>query len=286
MSNICEIPSLKELTFYLQSEGAGSHVVLGVTLEETDKSDKVQIKKFLKSKYSSYPHIKFAYFCAKESDLGKLKTILRTDKSKYPYLYYIYNTTTICAIVNNTITDTMEESFDMMKEHYNVKKKNVSSKISNIEENKINDQEDDFDNINIDNDINDNDINDNDNDINDNEINDNDMSNNISENEDIINNNVNKKQNINKQDSDSDPLLKMKETLEANQKIYLLEQKKTLDKIFLFKKHAGKYNQIFLEDIQERKQKEIEEKIAESAQTNKSSKKHDESIRDNGRRKR
>jgi len=275
MSNICEIPTLKELTFYLQSEGAGSHVVLGVTLEETDKSDKVEIKKFLKSKYSSYPHIKFAYFCAKESDLGKLKTILRTDKSKYPYLYYIYNTTTICAIVNNTITDTMEESFDMMKEHYSVKKKNVSSKISNIKENKINDQEDDFDNINIDN-------------INDNDINDNDMSNNISENEDIIENDVNKKQNINKHGSGSDPnhLLEMKEKLEANQKKYLLEQKKTLDKIFLFKKHAGKYNQLFLEDMQERKQKEIEEKIAESAQINKSSKKHDEPVRNNSRRKR
>jgi hypothetical protein len=281
MSNICEIPTLKELTFYLQSEGAGSHVVLGVTLEESEKSDKLELKKFLKSKYSSYPHIKFAYFCAKVSDLGKLKTILRTDKSKYPYLYYIYNTTTICAIVNNTITDTMEESFVMMKEHYNVKKKNVSSKINNIDENKINDQEDDFDNINIDN-INDHDIND----INDNDIND--MSNNISDNEEIIENDVNKKQNINKQDSGSNSnlLLDMKEKLEINQKKYLLEQKKTLDKIFLFKKHAGKYNQIFLEDMQERKQKEIEEKIAENTQINKSSKKYEEPVRNNGRRKR
>jgi hypothetical protein len=175
----------------------------------------------------------------------------------------------------------MEESFVMMKEHYNVKKKNVSSKINNIDENKINDQEDDFDNINIDN-INDHDIND----INDNDIND--MSNNISDNEEIIENDVNKKQNINKQDSGSNSnlLLDMKEKLEINQKKYLLEQKKTLDKIFLFKKHAGKYNQIFLEDMQERKQKEIEEKIAENTQINKSSKKYEEPVRNNGRRKR
>ena len=70
-NNLLEIIKFDDLLKKLR-EGENKFIVLAVTLDETQESIKIMLRKFIKEKSKIYPKVTFLYYKLQKNDLGKL----------------------------------------------------------------------------------------------------------------------------------------------------------------------------------------------------------------------
>jgi len=83
-SNLFECEKLDDIKIFIESSKI---IFFGFVLKETNKCDKILIRRFFKLKSKEYPNILFIYYVANEYDLGKISPFLPMEKDKYPAIF-------------------------------------------------------------------------------------------------------------------------------------------------------------------------------------------------------
>ena len=114
--NIWEVVCVADLVKILKNSPQ-QFIIVGIVLETTPKDIQVKIKKFLKAKSQHFVNMKFLFFKANQTDLGKI-SLLDKDESQYPYIYHIFDTSNIFIKVNCANEQTMIEAFNAGETYY------------------------------------------------------------------------------------------------------------------------------------------------------------------------
>lgn len=114
--NIWQVVCVNDLIKILK-ESPSTFIIIGIVLETTPKQTQIEIKKFLKEKARLFPNMKFLFFKANSTDLGKI-SLLENDETQYPFIYHIYDTSNIFIKVNCANSQTINESFKAGEQYY------------------------------------------------------------------------------------------------------------------------------------------------------------------------
>ena len=111
--NICEVKRCGEIEQILKK---GKITIIGLTVNENTREEKIMIRKFLKDKSRVYKNINFIYMNVQQEEYGGLN-IIDSSIQSYPQVYHIqYND--ILVHVKAADVQALKESFNAVEQYY------------------------------------------------------------------------------------------------------------------------------------------------------------------------
>jgi hypothetical protein len=116
-ANIWEVTQLDKLIKLLK-ENTKKFVILSLLLESSPHQDRKMIIKFMKDKCKEYPNLTFVLYTVKLNEMNKFDLFKKTQVEEYPYVFHIYDTVNIYITIEKADDVALYEIF----EDNNVKK--------------------------------------------------------------------------------------------------------------------------------------------------------------------
>lgn len=118
-ANIWEVTQLDKLIKLLK-ENSKKFVILSLILESSPKEDRKMIIKFMKDKYKEFPNITFVLYTVKLNEMNKFDLFKKTQIEEYPYVFHIYDTKNIYITIEKADDVALYEIFedDKVKKTY------------------------------------------------------------------------------------------------------------------------------------------------------------------------
>ena len=118
-ANIWEVTQLDKLIKLLK-ENTEKFVILSLVLESSPKEDRKMIIKFMKDKCKEFPNITFVLYTVKLHEMSKFDLFKKTQVEEYPYVFHIYDTINIYITIEKADDVALYEIFedDKVKKTY------------------------------------------------------------------------------------------------------------------------------------------------------------------------